>query len=225
MRGDEGPAQAVAVIRAHLAELTAERPSVARAAALSPKGAKTLVQILEAAQRVFIRDGYAGLSLRKVADEAGVALGNVSYYFNSKRALIDMALREKFSDYIEIHFKQLQAKQDQPVEMVLEMLDFYVRSGREAHPFFFQLWSYAVSDNHARTVVRELYRPIGRVVYYLIRAARPDIADSRVREMTLQIISLEEGVKLLIGLGPEDDIALKSAEKHLRDLVRKIILA
>lgn len=209
----------------YLAELQAARPSLALANGHSPKGAKTIAQILAAAHRVFIRDGHAGLSMRKVAAEAGLAVGNVNYYFESKRALIDATLREAFSDYVEVHVQQFELKRGAPVEIVLDILDFYISSGREAHPFFFQLWSYAVSDEKAKTVVRELYRPIGRFVYYLVRAARPDAGDQRVREITLQLISLEEGVKLLIGLGPDRDPALQSAEIHMRSLARDIILS
>ncbi len=222
--GEEAAGVAAAIER-YLTDLQAARPSLGLANGHSPKGAKTIAQIIAAGRRVFIRDGHAGLSMRKVADEAGLAVGNINYYFESKRALIEMTLREAFSDYIEVHVRQFQSNRDAPVEIVLDILDFYIASGRKTHPFFFQLWSYAASDENARVLVRELYRPIGRFVYYLLRAARPDANDLRVRELTLQIISLEEGVKLLIGLGPEDDPALQSAEIHLRKLAREIILA
>lgn len=225
MGGKETAAEVTAAIERYLADLAAARPSLSLAGNHSPKGEKTYSQILAAAHRVFVRDGHAGLSMRKVAEEAGVAVGNVNYYFESKRALIDATLREAFAEYIEAHVRHFEAKRDAPVEIVLDMLEFYISSGRESHPFFFQLWSYAASDQRAKTLVRELYQPIGRFVYYLIRAARPEIGDGRVREITLQIISLEEGVKLLIGLGPENDATLRNAEIHMRTLARSIILS
>lgn len=218
-------ANVAAAIERYLDDLQAARPSLALANGHSPKGARTIAEIIAAGRRVFIRDGHAGLSMRKVADEAGLAVGNINYYFDSKRALIEMTLREAFSDYVEVHVRQFKSKRDAPIEIVLDMMEFYISSGRNSHPFFYQLWSYAASDEAARALVRDLYRPIGRVVYYLVRAARPDADHERVREITLQIISLEEGVKLLIGLGPEDDRALRSAETHMRKLAREIILA
>lgn len=226
MGGVEDKAAGVsAAIEEYLAALRADRPSLGLVQGLSPKGAKTLTQITAAAHRVFIRDGHAGLSMRKVADEAGLSVGNVNYYFESRRALLETTLREAFADYADVHVQQYEAKRNAPDEIVLDMLTFYISSGREAHPFFFQLWSYAASDEAARKLVRNLYRPIGRFVYYLVRAARPDADDMRVREITLQIISLEEGVKLLIGLGPDGDGALDNAETHMRKLARDLILA
>ncbi len=224
MRGDEGPTTGAA-IRAHLAELNEARPSVARAAALSSKGARTLAQILEAARRVFLREGHAGLSMRKVADEAGLALGNVNYYFDSKRALLEATLREALADYVETHLRQFDKGRDDPIDLLLDVLVFYVANGRETYPLFFQMWGYAASDEAARDLIRELYRPIGRFIYYLVRAARPDATDSRVREIVLQLFSLEEGMKLFIGIGPEGDAALQSAESQLREIAKTIILS
>ena len=221
----DGAQDVAAALDSYLGDLRAARPSLDLTRNHSPKGAKTVSLIIAAARRVFIRDGHAGLSLRKVADEAGLAVGNVNYYFDSKRALLEATLREAFADYADIHGRQYEARRSEPVELILDMLQFYISSGRQSHPFFFQLWSYAASDQKARELVHGLYRPIGRFVYYLVRVARPDANDTRVREIVLQIISLEEGVKLLIGLGPEEDPALRSAEVHMRKLARELILA
>ena len=225
MEADHRATRAIAVISDHLEELRVGRPSVVKAAALSPKGAKTLAQILDAAHRVFLREGHAGLSMRKVADEAGLALGNVNYYFNSKRALIEATLREALAEYVEEHIRQYDEGRDAPLDILLNVVTFYIANGRASNRLFFQIWGFAASDDAARELIRELYRPIGRFIYYLVRAARPDATETRIREIVLQLFSLEEGVKLFIGIGPDDDPALKSAEAHVRALAEKVILA
>ena len=48
----------------------------------------TRTLILEAARSRLLADGYAGLSTRKVADEAGVPLSQLHYHFGSKQGLI-----------------------------------------------------------------------------------------------------------------------------------------
>ncbi len=225
MTGDSGSATAVDAMTAHLADLKQARPSVALADGRSAKGAKTLQTIIDAAHRVFVRDGHAGLSMRKVADESGLALGNVNYYFESKRALLEATLREALADYVEAHIDQIEAERDAPLDILLNVLAFYVTNGRRSYPLFFQMWGYAASDPEAKRLIRELYRPIGRFIYFLVRAARPDADDARIREIVLQLVSLEEGMKLFIGMGPDDDSALRSAESHMRALARKIVLA
>jgi AcrR family transcriptional regulator len=48
----------------------------------------TATTIVEAARRCLLSDGYAALSTRKVASEAGVPLSQVHYHFGSKSNLV-----------------------------------------------------------------------------------------------------------------------------------------
>jgi AcrR family transcriptional regulator len=56
-------------------------------------GTRTL--ILDAARRRLLTDGYAGLSTRKVAEEAGVPLSQLHYHFGSKQGLILALFQEE----------------------------------------------------------------------------------------------------------------------------------
>jgi len=51
-------------------------------------GVDTRRRILDAARARLLADGYAGLSTRKVAEEAGVPLSQLHYHFGSKGGLI-----------------------------------------------------------------------------------------------------------------------------------------
>lgn len=219
-----GRDRAVAIILDHLEEMRKARPSVALARSRSNKGAKTLAHVLAASRAVFIREGHAGLSLRKVASEAGVANGNVSYYFGSKRELLEATLKEELADYAEQHLEHFEASRDSPIDILTNVISFYVGSARSNHGLFFQMWGYAASDPAAKLLIRDLYRPIGRFIYYLVRAARPDAADGEIRKIVLQIFSLEEGAKLFIGIGPEDDAALRQAKEDIPELARRLVL-
>jgi AcrR family transcriptional regulator len=221
--GEDGKQRAIAEIEAYLAKQRTVRPSVALSAGRSAKAAMTIGQILSAGHHVFIRDGHAGLSLRKVADEAGVAVGNVNYYFETKRALIEAILCEALADYIEEHIKQFEAGRDSPLDILLNVVTFYVSNARMSHSLFFHMWGFAASGPDAKELIRTLYRPIGRFIYFLVLAARPDAPEARVREIVLQLFSLEEGVKLFIGMGPDDNAALATAETHIRALARRIV--
>jgi AcrR family transcriptional regulator len=52
------------------------------------KAEATRKRILDTALRLFLERGYEGTTMRAVASEAGVALGNAYYYFRSKEHLI-----------------------------------------------------------------------------------------------------------------------------------------
>jgi AcrR family transcriptional regulator len=223
MPADAEKLKAISTIEAYLDDMRLNRPSVKLAVARSQKGAKTVRGILLAAREVFTREGHAGLTMRKVAEEAGLAVGNVSYYFETRRELIEATLREELADYIEEHIKQFERDRDSPIEILLNVLNFYVSSGRRNHRFFFQMWGYAASDDDAKALIRSLYRPMGRFIYYLVRASKPELSDDAIRRVVLQLIGLEEGVKLLIGMGPDDESAIVTAEEHVRELARRIV--
>ena len=57
--------------------------------------ADTFALILDAARVRLLADGYAGLSTRKVAEEAGVPLSQLHYHFGSKQGLILALLEEE----------------------------------------------------------------------------------------------------------------------------------
>lgn len=52
------------------------------------KGEETRAHILETALRLFLNRGYEETTMRGIAEEAGVAVGNAYYYFKSKEHLI-----------------------------------------------------------------------------------------------------------------------------------------
>ena len=69
-----------------------DRPTrIGRSPWQPPPDTRTI--ILEAARSRLLADGYANLSTRKVADEAGVPLSQLHYHFGSKSGLI-LALLE-----------------------------------------------------------------------------------------------------------------------------------
>ncbi len=215
--------KALSAIVTHLHDIRNARPIIQLCNGKTDKTRNTIEKILTAAHCVFVERGHAGLSLRKVADEAGIAVGNLTYHFPTKYALIDAIMREALADYVEAHLEQFEMDRDAPVDILLNVVEFYVRNARTSHQLFYQLWGFAGSSEEARTLVRELYRPIGRFIYYLVRAANPKLTDTQVRQAVLQIFALEEGYKLFIGMGPDDAGAILTAEADIRALTLKII--
>jgi AcrR family transcriptional regulator len=67
------------------------------AARVTAKGRRDATEaLLDAAERMLVRDGYAGITTRRVAAEAGVNHGLVHYYFGSMEELLLQVL-ERFT--------------------------------------------------------------------------------------------------------------------------------
>lgn len=60
------------------------------------KDTSTEEKIMEAARKVFTQKGYAGTRTRDIAEEAGINLALLNYYFRSKEKLFMQVMQEKF---------------------------------------------------------------------------------------------------------------------------------
>ncbi|HEV8629988.1 MAG TPA: TetR family transcriptional regulator [Thermoanaerobaculia bacterium] len=80
-------------------------PSLRYAAAKQPqvataKGERTRELILETALRLFYERGWRKTTMRGIAAEAGVSLGNAYYYFHSKESLIQAIYAQSHEEHM-----------------------------------------------------------------------------------------------------------------------------
>lgn len=63
----------------------------------------TQEKIKEAARKVFMKKGFAATRTRDIAEEAGINLALLNYYFRSKKNLFNIIMAEKLSTFF-VHF-------------------------------------------------------------------------------------------------------------------------
>lgn len=66
---------------------------------VAEKGPSTEEKIKEAARVVFTRKGFAATRTRDIAEEAGMNLALLNYYFRSKEKLFELIMMEKMSNF------------------------------------------------------------------------------------------------------------------------------
>src|SRR5579859_3339176 len=64
------------------------------------KEASTEAKIKEAARKLFTQKGFAATRTRDIAEEAGINLALLNYYFRSKQKLFDLIMMENFRQFI-----------------------------------------------------------------------------------------------------------------------------
>lgn len=207
----------------HFRAMSDSRPSIRLGKDKPARTQETIRRILAASHDVFVKEGYAGLSVRKVSEKAGIANGNLSYHFPTKSELIHATLEECLAQYIDKHLTHISLENQTPKEILLEFVGFYSSTARDEHRFFYQTWGFAATTDEAREIVRSLYEPIGRFLLYLVRAARPDLDFDRAQRLVAQISALEEGYRVLIGLGPDDNPALLKSEIDVRAITEQLL--
>lgn len=85
----------------------------------------TRTRILDAAERLFARSGYDGVSVREIMREADSQLGLMSYYFTSKEALLEAVVGRRsgvLNDRRRARLATISGTDDSSIEKVVDVL-------------------------------------------------------------------------------------------------------
>ena len=94
-------------------------------------------EILEAAERIFIAEGYEGATIRKIADEVGVSSTALYMHFQDKGCILAEICERTFENLLARNSEIAQKPLDAVVRTRM-MLDAYMRWGL-GHPNAYQL--------------------------------------------------------------------------------------
>jgi AcrR family transcriptional regulator len=188
--------------------------------------ADTRTLILEAARSRLLADGYAGLSTRKVAEEAGVPLSQLHYHFGSKQGLI-LALFEEENQRRLARQHRMYAE-DAPLwqryERACDYLDDDLESGyvRVLQEMIAASWS----NKELGSAVRELLNGWFALLAEVAREAEHQhgaLGPFTAEEMATLIGTAFIGSESLLLLGFDRDVLpIRSALRRIGVLIRQL---
>src|SRR3989442_1607514 len=122
--------------------------------------------IVRATIRCLARDGYTGLTMKKVAREAGVSQGILHYYFADKRAILVAALETVTAD-LDRRVAAAQARGGKDAKERLQALGAAcLRLAVEERAFwivFVEFWGEMMHDRRLREINAALYEGMRRL--------------------------------------------------------------
>lgn len=95
------------------------------AASRHPNGVDKRRLILDAAMRVFARQGFHACRVSDVADEAGVAYGLVYHYFDSKEEILNTLFSERWQVMLDA-IEEIDARQEIPARDKLYLVASFI---------------------------------------------------------------------------------------------------
>lgn len=197
--------------------------------AVSRKGNDRIDQIMRAARDTLIRLGYQRFTMRGVATECDISVGNLNYYYANKADLLADLLVVVLQGYI-VGFDEILANSDpgSPEKTLENVMRFIIADigTQETTVFFPELWALANHDSDASKRMHDLYRNYRRIYDELIPKINPALSPMQVRQLSLFLSASLEGQTMFIGYKKPwakhrqqiSNIAVKS----LLDLVRTI---
>lgn len=150
-------------------------------AALAPTAPNRKEAILRTAERLFAQHGFHGVSIRNIAEEAGVPLALVSYYYGPKVDLYHEIYRQR-AGFVQERLDllaqvQRQAAPDQLLEDIVKafVLPVLKVAATPDGRTFLRLMSRGMNDQVAEDepVIRELFDPLAHAFIQALQDALP----------------------------------------------------
>ncbi len=163
--------------------------------------AATIEQILNATMRILMTEGYAALTLRRVAAECGLRIGNLTYHFPTKSELVTALLEAVLEGYRERN-RQIHRGLDLDDRTRLKAAIF--NTLRDVQSFqttylFPELWSLANHDPVVGAKVQEFYRQARRPTIQLVRRLNPALDEADAETLSVFISAFVEGATIFAG--------------------------
>lgn len=161
-------------------------------------------QIVDGVLTLLARDGIAGVSMRAVAREAGVALGLVHYYFDDKTTLIAATLRQVEEQDLDIVRPDPGLPPEERLLVALRRVSDPEFLTSEYLALRLQLWALAQANPEYAMINSSALGSYRSGLAALIGAARPDLPRSEVERRAADIDVVQNGLWLtaLLGLDP-----------------------
>ncbi len=168
---------------------------------ISGKGQQTAFTILQAAEELIIASGYHSFSLRKVAETAGITLGNLQYYYPSKDKLIAAMLDNSIQRYIDRFMDvRLEAGVDPKVQFIALIDEIMTDLNRKTTTMFFpEVWSLSNHYPHAVEIMDEMYGKYRDILIEVMAEMNPSLSRSQLHRLAVFISSSMEGHTMFIG--------------------------
>jgi AcrR family transcriptional regulator len=168
--------------------------------ALTERGRNAVTRILKCATDIFIAEGYGGLSMRKVAANAGIALSNLQHYFPGREDLFAALIRQTIAEYSQTYDgiqKETSLTPEEKLEKVVRLLIEDDKQSR-TQSLFFNIWALAQAHDFAREIMDEAYVVQRRMIADFVAAVNPGLPPQELACRAALITCQIDGLLVLI---------------------------
>lgn len=179
------------------------------------------VELIDAAHRIFLREGMKGLTTTKICAEAGMSQGILTYYFRDKEEVLFEMVRMNnrvLADAIVAHLKEAR----NGWERLMALIDGNFPAPHYDRPMaraWVSLYAEATHNERYARLVRPYYRRLRSNIVYILRPLMPpDEIDHFVRGLAAMI----DGLWLRRGHS-DTDMWLDEARLLLVEYIEKML--
>lgn len=165
------------------------------------RGTETVDAILKAALTVLIEEGAEAFTVRRIANECGLRVGNVSYHFPKKEMLVQVMLDDIMENYntkLEVSVRQPDMSDEDRLRLVIVICLDDICSKRTTH-LFTELWALANHNDFIADRVHSFYAKVHDVIGEYVQRLNPGLSADEVHTLSLFISASMEGTTPFLG--------------------------
>lgn len=192
--------------------------------AIHEKGQRRVEEILDAAVRVLIEEGYGLFTMRRIAEEADIRLSNLQYYFKSKEDLLNALLKRTVDDYNAALSNVTSNRAGTPKAQFQRMIEYLLKDQGEKASclIFWELWALAGRDPSIAGIMNSYYDAYLEKMAGAIRSVSPQMPKRRSQRHAGVIVALIEGASLFRGFGKPRRSSLSGYERAILELCDRL---
>jgi AcrR family transcriptional regulator len=161
--------------------------------AAASKGDLRRGEILTAARRILVDDGYDYLVLREVAARLGITLGNLQYYYPTRDDLLEAVIRAEFdrnrSDVAALAGAE-RPPRDRLGAIVRHLIDVWAKEGGRVYVVMSML---AIHHDRFARLHREMYESFYDGLVPVLAGIRPRATPAELRRTARLVTTLIDG--------------------------------
>jgi AcrR family transcriptional regulator len=162
------------------------------------KGELRRAEILAAARRVLVEDGYDAFALREIANRVGVMLGNLQYYYATRDDLLEAVVRAEFARN-QAEVATLASRpgtgEARLAAITRHLIDVWAKEGGRVYVVMSLL---ALHQPRFRALHREIYSAFYAGFVPVLRAIRPRAARAELLDRARLITTIIDGALVQI---------------------------
>ncbi|CAB3769818.1 hypothetical protein GQ57_08250 [Burkholderia sp. MSh2] len=190
---------------------------------LTRRGRNTVGRILESAIEIFLVDGYGGLTMRKVAAGAGIALSNLQHYFPAREDLYAAIIAESIAEYSKTYDSVRTDDALSPEARLEKVVRLLIEDAKlpRTQSLFVNFWALAHAHEFARQAMEDAYLFQRQMIAGFVAAINPGLSPLHLARRSALITAQIEGLSVFI---PQRN-RFPSDIKGMEDEVVKAVLA
>ena len=165
--------------------------------------------ILEASEKLFATKGYDGTSVRDIAQEAGVNIAMISYYFGSKEKLLESLFQMRTFQVRNLIETMLQDNDTDPLQKMYQLVTNYVdrvMNYQHFHKIMIRE-QIAESETVVSTIIKDTKKRNRELIFNLISEGQKKGVFKKNIDITLMMMTMFGTINYMI-----------SSQHHYREI-------